>query len=60
MTKKNHDVYWDDIPMFLHPDRFRLGIRIMNREDILEIDSFEELAEIDPHYKNTEESCYGR
>ena len=59
-TKKNHDVYWDDIPMFLHPDRFRLGIRIMNREDILEIDSFEELAEIDPHYKNTEESCYGR
>lgn len=59
-TKKNHDVYWDDIPMFLHPDRFRLGIRIMNREDILEIDSFEELAEIDPHYKKTEESCYGR
>ena len=59
-TKKNHDVYWDDIPMFLHPDRFRLGIRIMNREDILEIDSIEELAEIDSHYKNTEESCYGR
>ena len=46
--------------MFLHPDRFRLGIRIMNREDILEIDSFEELTEIDSHYKNTEESCYGR
>ena len=59
-TKKNHDVYWDDIPMFLHPDRFRLGIRIMNREDILEIDSFEELTKIDSHYKNTEESCYGR
>ena len=46
--------------MFLHQDRFNLGIRIMNREDILEIDSFEELAEIDPQYKNTEESCYGR
>lgn len=59
-TKKNHDVYWDDIPMFLHPDRFRLGIRIMNYEDILEIDSFEELTKIDSHYKNTEESCYGR
>ena len=59
-TKKNHDVYWDDIPMFLHPDRFRLGIRIMNHEDILEIDSFEELTKIDSHYKNTEESCYGR
>jgi len=46
--------------MFLHPDRFKLGIRIMNREDILEIDSLQELAEIDPQYKNIEESCYGK
>ncbi len=46
------DVYWDDIPMFLHPDRFTLGIRIMNREDILEIDSLEELQKIDSSYLN--------
>lgn len=49
--KQNRDVYWDDIPMFLHPDRFRLGITAMDREDILEIDSFEELINIDPEYK---------
>ena len=51
-VNKNRDVYWDDIPMFLHPDRFRLGIRSMNREDILEIDSLEELKEIDTSYLN--------
>lgn len=51
-VNKNRDVYWDDIPMFLHPDRFKLGIRIMNREDILEIDSLEELKLIDTSYLN--------
>ena len=49
-VNKNRDVYWDDIPIFLHPDRFKLGIRIMNREDILEIDSLEELKLIDNSY----------
>lgn len=58
--KKNRDVYWDDIPMFLHPYRFRLGIREMRREDIIEIDSLEELAEIDPNYVSIKESCYGK
>ena len=51
-VNKNRDVYWDDIPMFLHPDRFKLGIRIINREDILEIDSLEELKLIDTSYLN--------
>jgi CTP:phosphocholine cytidylyltransferase-like protein len=51
-VNKKRDVYWDDIPMFLHPDRFKLGIRIMNREDILEIDSLEELKLIDTSYLN--------
>ncbi len=51
-VNKKRDVYWDDIPMFLHPDRFKLGIRIMNREDILEIDSLEELQMIDTSYLN--------
>ncbi len=51
-VNKNRDVYWDDIPMFLHPERFRLGIKVMNKEDIIEIDSLEELADIDSSYKN--------
>ncbi len=47
---KNTDVYWDDIPMFLHPDRFELGIRIMDKSDLTEIDSFDELIAKDFHY----------
>lgn len=58
--KKNYGVYWDDIPIFLHPESFRLGIRKMNREDIREIDSLEELAEIDSNYLEIKESCYGK
>ena len=46
----NRDVYWDDIPMFLHPDLFTLGIRKMDRGDIEEIDSLEELIKIDSKY----------
>ena len=52
-TKKNHEVYWDDIPMFIHPDRFKLGIRHMQKTDVLEIDSLQELAEVDSNYKST-------
>ena len=53
-TKKNHDVYWDDIPMFIYADRFSLGIREMKKGDVLEIDSLEELKEIDSSYSNIE------
>ena len=42
-VKKNRDIYWDDIPVILHLDKFRLGIHKMSREDIVEIDSYEEL-----------------
>ncbi len=59
-VNKNRDVYWDDIPMFLHPDRFTLGIREMKKEDIVEIDSLAELANIDSSYKDIKESCYGK
>ena len=46
----NKDLYWDDIPMFSHFDQFQLGIRQMREGDIVEIDSLEELATIDPSY----------
>lgn len=49
---ERHDLYWDDIPMFLHSDAFQLGIKVMNSEDILEIDSLKELQEIDSSYLN--------
>lgn len=50
-TKKNRQIYWDDVAMFYHFDDFRLGIFQMHIEDIVEIDSLEQLAQIDYRYK---------
>lgn len=48
---KNHQIYWDDVAMFNHFDEFTLGIMPMHKGDMLEIDSYEELANIDDTYK---------
>ena len=49
--KENRQIYWDDVAMFHHFDDYRLGVRKMKKEDIIEIDSLSELAEIDENYK---------
>ena len=46
--KKNRQIYWDDVALFCHPEEYRLGIRPMEKGDIIEIDSLEELAAADP------------
>lgn len=48
----NRDIYWDDVAMFFHFDEYTLGIREMQRTDIIEIDSLDELVAIDPNYKS--------
>ena len=49
-AKKNRQIYWDDVALFCHPEEYRLGIRPMEKGDIIEIDSLEELAAADPSY----------
>lgn len=49
--KQNRQIFWDDIALFCYPEQYRLGIYEMQLGDILEIDSLEELAVIDTHYK---------
>lgn len=49
---ERRDIYWDDIPMFLHFDDFRLGIRVMDSKDLIEIDSLEELQNTDSKYRS--------
>lgn len=49
--KENRQIYWDDVAMFHHFDDYCLGVREMKKEDIIEIDSLKELAEIDHKYK---------
>ncbi len=49
--KHNDQIYWDDLAMFVYPEEYMLGIREMHAGAILEIDSLQELAEIDPSYR---------
>lgn len=50
-VNKNQQIFWDDVALFCYPDEYKLGIHIMKKEDVLEIDSLEELAEADSEYK---------
>lgn len=47
----NTDIYWDDVAMFLYFNDFKLGIRPMQKSDIVEIDDIDELIKLDPTYK---------
>lgn len=54
--KQNRQIYWDDVAMFCYPEKYRLGIRIMEATDIREIDTLEELVREDPSYSSCLES----
>lgn len=47
----HRDLYWDDVALFCHPEDYTLGIRPIHRDSLCEIDSMEELREIDPSYR---------
>lgn len=49
--KQNRQIYWDDVAMFCYPNEYQLGIYEMQAGDIIEIDSLEELIEMDGTYK---------
>ncbi len=50
----NRQIYWDDVAMFCHPEDYELGIYPMQKDDVKEIDSFEELIQLDPTYSKEE------
>lgn len=54
--RNRHDIYWDDVPLFCHPDEYHLGIYPMSPNAVTEIDSLSELAELDPLYRTYEEA----
>ena len=49
--RQNRNIYWDDVPMFCYPDKYKLGIHAMSKVDVVEIDSINELIAVDPTYK---------
>lgn len=49
-NRGNRQIYWDDVAMFCHFEDYRLGIREMQKTDIIEIDGLDELVAIDHSY----------
>ena len=47
---KNYDIYWDDVALFCSPQNYDLGIREMNLDDVIEIDTIDELRLVDKSY----------
>lgn len=50
-TKRNRQIYWDDVVMFCHADEYKLGITQMERGDVIEVDNISELVTMDSFYK---------
>lgn len=51
IKNNNKDIYWDDVAMFCHQHQYKLGIREVEKNDLVEIDSLRELSQIDNSYK---------
>ena len=49
-VKNNQQIYWDDVALFCHPENFELTVYPIKKGDIVEIDNFTELCEIDESY----------
>ena len=48
--KRNRGIYWDDLVMFCYPQEYRLGVRAMEKTDLIEVDDIHELAALDASY----------
>ena len=46
LVKRNYDIWWDNIPLFIHPEDFKLKVRRIMKGDLKEIDNFYELIEV--------------
>ena len=49
---KDLSIYWDQIALSLEAESFELGIRETSLEDIIEVDTFDDLVSIDASYKD--------
>ncbi len=49
------EYYWEQVPMSVMKDNYRVEIRPCTEKDIVEIDTFAELKKIDPSYEHYQE-----
>lgn len=51
--KKDSSIFWESVPINLYPNEYNISIKQCNKEDIVEIDTFEELCKVDESYSTT-------
>lgn len=51
-TNENRNIFWEFIPFIKYLDEFKITPKDFKKEDIVEIDSFDELCTIDESYVN--------
>lgn len=49
--KANKDVFWEEVPLILKKENYQVEIRQCNKQDIMEIDNYYELAQLDETYR---------
>lgn len=45
------NAYWEQVPLFYRRERYRVTVRECKNEDVVEIDTFDELKALDPSYE---------
>jgi len=49
--KTRKDIFWEEVPLVLKKDNYKVKVRQCEKSDIIEIDNYYELAQLDPSYK---------
>lgn len=50
-TPANERVFLEAVPLKLYPDHYNLYIRRLGRNDVVEVDTYQELQHLDPSYR---------
>lgn len=50
-TPEGKDVFWEQVPLQLRHDDYKVAIRPCHKQDIMEIDNYYELQQLDSSYK---------
>ena len=50
------DYFWEFIPLVLKRENYRVEIRPCRKQDIMEIDTYYELRQLDPGYPEKEQN----
>ncbi|MGN0636290.1 MAG: sugar phosphate nucleotidyltransferase [Acutalibacteraceae bacterium] len=52
---ESHDRFWDDVALYYNVERYDIKVRPCTFDDVTEIDTLDELIEIDPSYSKYKE-----